>query len=371
MGKSLKIILFGPAPPFRGGISDTQVHLGESLQQLGHRVELWTFSKQYPAWLFPGKTQKTEHPASSDLKIIEKVHGYAPLQWLSVQRALRKASPDLVIFRYWTPLFACCWATIGWNLSKSITKIGLVDNWLPHEYPFIATFINPIFQRAVDSFMCLSPFVAKQLKASTAKPVQWKLHPLPLQTPASKKKAQARETLAWPKDKIILVFVGLIRDYKGLELLIEALGKVVQATNKAIELRVGGAFYSPLEDYQSQIQQWGIEEQVFLQDQFLSPEALRDYICAADVVILPYKRASQSGIIAQAMHYQSPLMVSRVGGLEEQLQNYPYGTVVDPTSDAFSRAIAQVEPKKEREEAIGHPVDEWKAFATELLRLTE
>ena len=370
MGKPLKIILVGPAPPFRGGIADTQYLLGKSLKDQGHQVELWTFTKQYPKLLFPGKTQLTTDSTPSSVPIHRKIHGFAPWQWFKVRKELKKAEADIIVFRYWTPFFALCWMVLAGGLQPSTRRIGLVDNWIPHENRFLSVLFNGFFRKSMDAFMCLSPYVAEQIRKETPKAVDWKYHPLAEQTPAPKEKFQARKDLHWSTQKTIISFVGLIRDYKGLDLLLEALGQLSKGRLAQLELKVGGAFYSPVEPYHSLIEKLELEAHVEIRDEFLSSDVLRDYICAADVIVLPYRRATQSGIIAQSMHYQCPLLITDVGGLADQLQEYPLGTIVPATVEDLSRELEQLQPKSADGKLRPIEFMNWAVFSKALLQLS-
>lgn len=370
MGKPLKIILVGPAPPFRGGIADTQNLLGKSLIDQGHQIELWTFTKQYPKLLFPGKTQLTTDTTPSAVPIHQKIHGFAPWQWLKVRKDLRKAQADIIIFRYWTPFFALCWMTLSKGLKPSTRRIGLVDNWVPHENRFLSILFNGFFRKSMDAFMCLSPYVAKQIRKETTKDVDWKYHPLAEQTPPKKEKLQARKDLNWNTQKTIIAFVGLIRDYKGLDILLEALGKLPKDQLAQLELKVGGAFYSSVEPYKDLIEKLALKAHVELRDEFLSSDVLRDYICAADVVVLPYRRATQSGIIAQSIHYHCPLLVTDVGGLAEQLQGYPLGTIVPATVEGLGSGLKKLQPKSADGNITFQKFVNWEVFSKTILQLS-
>ncbi|MGB0377069.1 MAG: glycosyltransferase family 4 protein [Flavobacteriaceae bacterium] len=368
MGKPLKIILIGPAPPFRGGISDTQVLLAEALQNEGHQVSLWSFTQQYPKIFFPGKTQRQKKNQSTSVPIRQMIHGFAPWQWLRISNLLKKEKADLIIFRYWTPFFAPCWAFLARRVGFKTIRLGLVDNWTPHENSIGTKYLNRFFANSMDAFMCLSPYVAQQLQKNTPKKVWWSPHPLPENLPPKKSKSKARKNLGWPQDTPTLVFAGLVREYKGLDHLIEACRFIRETRGIRFELRVGGAFYSPITPYQKQIRAAGLESSVHLNDAFLSPKELRDYICAASLLVLPYKRGTQSGIIAQGIYYNTPLLVTNIGGLAEQIQDYPKGFVVESSAKALAQGIEKILENKSQKDnswATEHP--NWKTFAQTLL----
>ena len=156
-------MLLGPAHPFRGGIADTQNYLAQNLNALGHETYLYTFTTQYPKLLFPGKTQFSEEKAPDRLTIKRKIHSFNPLNWIKVARSINRLKPDYVIFRYWTPYLAPCWYGIAQKINKTIKKIGLVDNWIPHEIKFWDKTLTRMFSSQMDGFASLSTAVGDKI----------------------------------------------------------------------------------------------------------------------------------------------------------------------------------------------------------------
>ena len=240
-----KVLILGPAYPFRGGIADTQNYLAQNLKNLGHEVVVFTFKTQYPKLLFPGKTQFSNESPPLRVNIKRKIHSFNPLNWRRVASSINQENPDVVIFRYWTPFLAPCWYGIGLNLNKAIKKIGLVDNWIPHETrPWDKT-LTQLFSSQMDGFATLSEAVGNQIKADLPKRPVWKgFHPIADQLPPPLSKEKARDDLGWPKDKKIVLFFGLIRKYKGLDLLIEAFSNPPLKDSDVILVIVGEAYES-------------------------------------------------------------------------------------------------------------------------------
>lgn len=336
----MKIIIIGPAFPLRGGIA----HLNESLCRAfikeGDSAEIVSFSLQYPSLLFPGKTQKEEGDAPSDITIHTKINSINPLNWFSVASFIKKQKPDLVIIRYWLPFMALCLGTIARLIkSPSVKVIAICDNVIPHEKRLGDNQLTPYFINSCDAFVVMSKSVEKDLRTfDTVKPSTFIPHPVYdiFGKAVSKEDAMKKLNLN-PADKHILFF-GFIRKYKGLDLLIEAVGKLRSEIDN-LKLVVAGEFYDDSNEYLQLIKQHGLENNIILRSDFIPSEEVKYYFCAADIVVQPYHTATQSGVTQIAYHFARPMLVTNVGGLAEIVTHNRVGYVTETNSEAIASAL--------------------------------
>ena len=333
----LDFLLLGPAAPYRGGIADTQHALAKSLTYLGYKVKLFTFTQLYPALLFPGKTQFTEETENHPLSIERKVHAYHPLQWKHVAKTINQLQPKAVVFRYWTPFLAPCWTSIAKRLNPSIKKVGWVDNWQAHEPKPWDRFLTQRFEKSMDLFTTLSTTVAKEIKGNSQKRVWGKMHPIEANLPKKLDQKEARKKLNFPEDKTALLFFGLIRPYKGLAILIEAL-----KYHPEKHLFIVGECYEKWGSYQQLIERYQLEKQITVINRFVSYKEAAIYFSAVDATILPYTSATQSGVIALAYHYETPLVVTNHPGLLEAVLSDKTGYICMPETNYVKEAITAV-----------------------------
>lgn len=226
--QKLDYLILGPAPPFRGGIAETQYELALHLEREGRKIHLFSFSKLYPKLLFPGKAQKTkEIIGSPSFGITSTLHAFNPLQWRKVVKQINELNPKYLIFRYYTPFLAPLYGWIAKRVNQEILKIALVDNWIPHEKSPIDNVLNRYFGSKMHAFTTFSKAVANQVKKEIILPVWEGFHPINSFLPAPISKLEARKKLGWNPQQKIVLFFGLIRPYKGLELLIKAFEKKI------------------------------------------------------------------------------------------------------------------------------------------------
>lgn len=331
----IDFLILGPLPPFRGGISETQWEFAKALQDKGYRIECWNFSRLYPTFLFPGKSQFTPTPEPLPFSTHRILHAYNPFTWLQLLRQIRKKQPKHIVFRYWTPFLAPLYGTIARLLPRSIPKIALIDNWIPHEKSRFDEALNTFFKKEVTHFCTLSKNVADQIFIEENQKLWWGFHPLPSTAPKKISLEKARNHLMMDKKKAQLLFFGLIRPYKGLELLIEAVSKL----SIAAELHVVGEFYTDKTHYVKLIEKHQLQEDVHLVDRFVSAAEVAKYFSAADIVVLPYKSATQSGVIAQAYQYETPLLVTDQPGLANTIKEDKTGRVCKANAPALAENI--------------------------------
>tara|TARA_B100001057_G_scaffold121062_1_gene119802 strand:+ start:375 stop:1520 length:1146 start_codon:yes stop_codon:yes gene_type:complete len=337
-----KVLLLGPAYPYRGGIADTQNYLAQNLSRLGHEVLVYTFKYQYPKLLFPGKTQYSSVPMPKGIDIKRKIHSINPINWIKISNEINHYDPDIVLFRYWTPFLAPCWIWIAKRLSSKIKKIALVDNWIPHDKKPWDKTMNDLFGKTMDAFVTLSNAVAKEIMEDKPKTPIWSgFHPIADDLPKIISKAVARKKLGWSKEKNIVLFFGLIRKYKGLDLLIEAFSKSPLKSSKTLLVIVGEP-YEKKEKYVSLIHQLKLEDRIICDFNYADRILTRDVICAADVVAQTYRSATQSGVTPLAYYYQTPLLVSNLPGLKAPIEKDGTGVVTEKAPEKIANNLYEI-----------------------------
>jgi glycosyltransferase involved in cell wall biosynthesis len=336
----LKIVILGPAHPFRGGgITTFNERLAEVLQAEGHSVSILNFTVQYPGFLFPGKSQITTTPAPENLNIIRKLHSMNPVNWWRTGNYLRQQQPDLIIVRYWIPLMAPAFGTVLRRVknNKQTKIIAITDNVQPHEKRPGDKIFTRYFTNSCDAFICMSKNVAIDLQRFIKKqPVITLLHPLYDNFGEAVDKFFAREKIGLATEGRLLLFFGFIRKYKGLDLLIHAV-KLLEDPD--IRLIVAGEFYEDTRNYFNLVQQLGLEKQIIFHNKFIAAEDVKYYFSAADLVVQPYRNATQSGVTPLAYHFEKPMVVTNVGALPDYVPDGKVGLVAAPDASAIAGAI--------------------------------
>ena len=340
-----EVIIIGPAHPLRpGGITTFNERLCKAFLEAGHNCSIWSFSLQYPSFLFPGSSQFTDGPAPKDITIYSVINSVNPYNWVSVGNRIKRLKPDLVVVRYWIPLMGPCLGTILRIIKKNkhTQVVCLADNVIPHEHRIGDKQFTSYFVKPVDRFTVMSKQVLQDLKTFTNKPVQLLPHPLYDNFGSKESSEKARLSLrnqfqlAINNADKLLVFFGLVRQYKGLSLLLEALSKT---TDKTIRLLVAGEFYDDVKPYTSQLEKLGLHDRVILYNHFINAEDVKHFICAADCVIQPYLSATQSGVTPVAYHFEKPMIVTNVGGLPEMVPHEKAGLVAEPNISSLAQTI--------------------------------
>lgn len=337
----MKVSILGSAHPLRGGLAAYNERLAREFMQAGDDVKIITFSLQYPEFLFPGTTQYSSLPKPKDLHIEVAVNSVNPLNWRKVGKQIRKDKPDLLIVKFWLPFMAPCLGYICRSAKKNKhTKvISILDNIIPHEKRPGDTRLTQYFVNSVDAFIAMSDSVYRDLSQfDTEKPRLLSPHPLfdNYGTPVSKE--QAINALQLDPDKKYLLFFGLIRDYKGLDILLKAMA-TDELFNSDIVLIVAGEYYSNRDEYEQLIRTLDLHNKVELHTRFIPDDEVYKYFCAADVVVQPYKHATQSGVTQICYHFNKPMIVTNVGGLPEIVPDGKVGLVVEPDENAVANAI--------------------------------
>lgn len=346
-----QVVFLSPAHPLRGGIASSTERLAQELQQHGYKVRILSFRLQYPAFLFPGKTQYTDDPPPARLQIEPVINSINPLNWIKVGRKLKALAPDLIIVRYWLPFMGPALGTIlriGGGAERT-KVVAITDNVVPHEHrPGDKTFTQ-YFLNAVDACVVMSRAVKADIRTfSKEMPVAYIPHPIYDNYGPTVERDAALEQLDLPKDQHYLLFFGFIRGYKGLDLLLQAMA-FPEVRTLGVKLIVAGEFYDDPEPYQQLIAGQGLEEQIVLRNAYIPNSEVGAYFGAADLVVQPYKTATQSGISQLAFHFGKPMVVTRVGGLPEIVQHGKEGYVVDVSPEAIATAIADFYHNQQQE----------------------
>lgn len=337
-----KVIIIGPAHPLRGGGLATFNHrLAKEFIALGHDCTIWSFSLQYPSFLFPGKSQYTNEPAPKGIPIKTNINSVNPLNWLAMGRQLQKEKADIIVVRYWLPFMGPALGTILRlaRKNKHSKIICIADNIIPHEKrpgdkPFTQYFI-----KACDGFITMSQKVFDDLrKFDKTKPAALVPHPLYDNFGKAIPKEAARAKLNIPDDDKIALFFGFIRKYKGLDLLLKAM-PLLKKGLPDMKLLIAGEFYEDEKGYLDLIDELGIQNEVILHTQFIKDADVKHYLCAADVVVQPYKNATQSGVTPLAYHFEKPMVVTNVGGLPDMVPHEKAGIVTQPEPQAIANAL--------------------------------
>ena len=338
----MKIIILGTAYPFRGGLATFNERLARQLQAEGHQVEVITFTLQSPSFLFPGKTQYSTEKAPNDLLIRQQVNSCNPLNWIKVGRRIQAMQPDLLISCYWMAFFAPCFSIIQ-RLAQSNGKtrcIALVHNMIPHEPSILDKIFAPFFVRNTNGFVALSESVVQDINRfdKAAKPKTSYPHPIYDHYGEQMTKEEACLALNLNPENEYMLFFGLVRAYKGLDLLLEAFGKVKDQLPK-LQLIIAGEFYEDEDKYRTLITNNGLIDRVIIKNEFIADADLRKYFGAANLIAQPYKSATQSGVTQVAFHFEKPMLVTNVGGLGEIVHNHKMGYAVEPNAEAIAEAI--------------------------------
>lgn len=339
-----RVLIIGPAYPLRGGLATFNHRLAHAFQEQGWDTELISFSLQYPSFLFPGKTQYSTDPAPEGITIHPWINSINPLNWLQIGYRIRKQKPDLIIVRYWLPFMGPALGTILRQVKKNkhTRIVCIADNAIPHESRPGDRLFTKYFVKSCDAFLTMSEKVKTDLHSFvTHQPIALASHPLYDNFGGPIDVQQARENLHLPQSDKIILFFGFIRPYKGLDLLLKAMADP-RIREAGIRLMIAGEFYEDRKSYDALIAQYKIEDRLILKTDFIPDSQVRDYLCAADFVIQPYKQATQSGVTPLAYHFEKPMLVTNVGGLPDLVPHGQSGWVTEPTPTSIADGILEL-----------------------------
>ncbi|MBO7248139.1 MAG: glycosyltransferase [Bacteroidaceae bacterium] len=337
----MKIVVLGTAWPYRGGIALFNERLAREFQKEGDDVITYTFTLQYPSFLFPGKTQYSEEPAPQDMNIVRKVSSVNPFNWIKVGRELKKLAPDLIVIGFWLPFMAPCLGTIARIAGKNgkTRVVSVVHNIIPHEHRIGDKMFASYFCKSVDGFVAMSDSVLNDLtRFDNVKPRVFCRHPLYDNFGQHVERSNALAELGLDSNYRYMLFFGLIRDYKGLDIMLKAYADS-RLRQMGVKLIVAGEFYNNAEKYFELEKELGLEGEVIWHREFVPDSRVRYYFGAADIIVQPYKSATQSGVTQIAYHFEKPMIVTNVGGLAEIVPDGKAGYVVEPDEKQIADAI--------------------------------
>jgi glycosyltransferase involved in cell wall biosynthesis len=369
-----KVVIIGPAYPLRGGLATFDQRLCVQFNQEDFDCCIYSFSLQYPALLFPGKTQYSTDPPPKDIEIYSVINSIYPINWVQVGNELKRIRPDIIVVRYWLPLMGPALGTILRRVRKNkhTRIIAITDNVIPHEKrPFDVPFTR-YFLAGCDAFITMSEKVMTDLRTfEPAKPAKQVLHPLYDNFGDPVTKENARQHLNLKESDKIILFFGFIRKYKGLDLLLEAISVLKKEILKPVPTKAGsqnqepvptqagsetspdksgignlkfliaGEFYDDPKPYLQQIEESGIKDLLILRTDFIPDSEVKYYLCACDAVIQPYRSATQSGVTPLAYHFEKPMIVTNVGSLPSLVPHEKAGLVCEAEPVSIANAITR------------------------------
>lgn len=374
-----KIFIIGSAYPLRpGGITTFNELFCRSLQKMGHDAQIISYSLQYPSFLFPGSSQYDYNaPPPEGIKIHTLINSINPFNWFKVARFIKKEKPDFVVVRYWIPFMGPALGTICRRIrKKNIKVIAITDNVIPHEKKFYDNFFTRYFIRSCDGFIAMSKAVLVDLgKFTSSRHKKFLLHPIYSAFGEKVDKQEARKKLNIGANDKVLLFFGLIRQYKGLDLLLQAMADP-RIKSMDIKLVVAGEFYEPKKNYLDIIEKNNLQKNVILADKFIPTDEVKYYFSATDLLTLTYHTATQSGVTQIAFQFEKPVLATDVGGLSEIILDGKSGYVVKP--DQIMIADKIVDFYENRREASMSAVMaqekkkyDWSIFSENIVNLYE
>jgi D-inositol-3-phosphate glycosyltransferase len=339
----MRIIILGTAHPYRGGLASYNERLAWQFISEGHETEILTFTLQYPGVLFPGKTQYTDSPAPAGIRITRVLDSINPFNWIRTGKMIRKAKPDMLIIKYWNPFMSPCFGTVARiarkNRNADTRVICIFDNVIPHEKSFIDRILTRYFVRSIDGAVVMSRSVGDDLKEFRVNiPVAFNPHPLYDNYGGIIPRDEALKKLNLDSGYSYLLFFGFIRAYKGLDLLLEAFADK-RLRGRKLKLIIAGEFYESADPYKAIIEKNNLGDDVIMYDRFIREDEVALFFSAADLVVQPYRSATQSGVTQIAFHFERPMLVTDVGGLSEIVIDGRCGYVVKSEAGAVANAI--------------------------------
>lgn len=372
----MKIVILSAAYPFRGGIANFTNLLAKSLEA-DNEVIIYTFTRQYPDLLFPGKTQlepPSDFPPVKSKRVLDSIN---PLSWKKTGKLIKDENPDLLIFNFWMPFFGPSFGTVARIVKNnpSVKALAICHNVVPHESKPGDTFLTKYFLKKIDYFVLLSEKVKDELlKLVPRANYRVLFHPVysSFGEPVDKTVAKTHLNL---RDEKVLLFFGLIREYKGLDVLLEAMAEIKKKMK--IKLLVAGEFYDDKEKYLKLMEKLELGKTVEIIDRYIEAKEVKYYFSAADAVVLPYKDATQSGIVQVAVNFHKPLIGTTAGGLKEIIEDNVNGYLVNPEAPhELAEAIIKFysENREEQFSANIKKISEkfsWRKFTDELINFVK
>lgn len=335
----MKIAILSPFYPYRGGLAQLNAHLYTELSK-NNKVKAYTFTTLYPDFLFPGKTQYLSEGDTATVIDSERVlNSINPFSYIKTASRINKYAPDILIIPYWMSFLAPAFSSVCLFLNKKIKVVSLVHNAIPHEKRFFDKAFSRFFFNRCDAFIVMSEPVKNDL-LSLKRNAKILLQPHPIYQQYSGKidKSIANKKLNLLNDKKNLLFFGLIRDYKGLDLLINSMSYL----DESYQLVIAGESYGSFDKYMELINQSPLREQITVFEQYIPDDMVSVLFSAADVLVLPYRSATQSGVVALAYQMEVPMIATDVGALGTTIRDSETGLVIpEITPECLARGIEE------------------------------
>jgi D-inositol-3-phosphate glycosyltransferase len=374
----MRIVILGTAHPYRGGLASYNERLARQFMSEDHEVKILTFTLQYPGFLFPGKTQYTDGSAPEGINISRVLNSTNPFNWIRTGYRIRKEKPDILIIKYWHPFMAPGFGTVariaGKKKKRNTKVICIFDNVIPHEKNILDRFFTSYFVQSIDGAIVMSKSVGDDLNSFKVNiPIVFNPHPLYDNYGAVITREEALRKLDLNTGYSYLLFFGFIRAYKGLDLLLEAFGDS-RLRQRKLKLIIAGEFYESDTPYKEIIEKHNIADDIILNDRFIKEEEVALFFSAADLVVQPYRSATQSGVTQIAYHFEKPMLVTDVGGLSEIVIDGKSGYVVPPEPAKIADAIDDFFTNNRQEQFLQGVKDEkvkftWDKLTTSILEI--
>ena len=361
----MKVIIVGPAFPLRGGIANFNESLCREFIKTKHNAQIYSFSLQYPSFLFPGTTQYDTGKSPSDINIKTIINSINPFNWINSALKIKNQKPDLVIVRFWIPFMGPCLGTIMRiiKFNTNIKVIAITDNVIPHEKRFGDNIFTRYFVKSCQGFVAMSKAVLNDLNTFTNNQNKAFIpHPIYDTFGTKVSKAEALQKLKLDPSKHYILFFGFIRQYKGLDLLLKAMADE-QIKKLNIHLIVAGEFYESPEPYLQLIQEGQLEQHLILNTHYIHSDLVKYYFCASDLIVQPYHTATQSGVTQIAYHFERPMLVTNVGGLAEMVPHQLCGYVADRDPQQIANYIKDFYLESRETEMVKNTIREKKNFS--------
>lgn len=371
----MKIAILSSFYPYRGGIAQFNANLYEELSR-HHDVRAFNFRRQYPEFLFPGKTQYvTEDDEAVSVESEALLDTANPFSYAATARAVRRWDPDILVLRYWMSYFGPSLGFVARHMKRNCKVISILDNVVPHEPRFFDKAFTKYFLSGSDGFISMCSEVERDLLSfGTEKPHTVINHPLYSHFGKRIDRDEAAKSLGITPDRKTILFFGLIRKYKGLDILIDAFSRL----DDSYQLIIAGEPYGPFAPYQEQIEKSGAADRIKVFPQYIRDSEVSRYFSAADVTVLPYRSATQSGISSVSYHFEVPMIVTGVGGLKETIGERGTGLVTDDvTPESVRRSIEYYFSDSSIREGCVERIREekirlsWSGFAESLIGFSE
>jgi glycosyltransferase involved in cell wall biosynthesis len=304
----MKVTIIGPAYPLRGGIAHHVYYLKNELSERGHSVQVISFRKLYPALLFPGKTEFDTSTSTLDANSVSLLEPLNPVTWARAAKAVKSFAPDVVLFQWWRPFFAPLVGTLARVFRKNGLRCILeCHNVFSHEGSPFDRLLLKFVAKPIDAFITHSSSDRSDLLPfASGKPIDVAALPVPREFSGEANQARSGRTI---------LFFGMVRKYKGLDVLLRAMPKVLERIQ--CKLLIAGEFYDSVDKYLELIREFGLEEHVVVDNRYIPNEEVAGIFSRVDVLVLPYLNATQSAVARIALSNRLPLIVSQSGGLSE------------------------------------------------------